>query len=203
MILKKKILLTVGREYGSGGRVISEALGRDLNIPVFDKNMLAMIAKKHGYDESALAASDEKLTSPFFDSYFPYGTESGGISEKLFLLQANIIKEEAEKGSGIFIGRCANDVLREFDNVVSIFIYAPKADRIQRIMEVDGISEPAAAEKIIKRMDKTRRSYYQFYTDKRWGTTDDMDLMINSSALGIDGSVNLIEDFLYRGGYAV
>jgi cytidylate kinase len=162
-----------------------------------------MIAKKHGYDESALAASDEKLTSPFFDSYFPYGTESGGISEKLFLLQANIIKEEAEKGSGIFIGRCANDVLREFDNVISIFIYAPKADRIQRIMEVDGISEPAAAEKIIKRMDKTRRSYYQFYTDKRWGTTDDMDLMINSSALGIDGSVNLIEDFLYRGGYAV
>ena len=203
MILKKKILLTVGREYGSGGRVISEALGRDLGIPVFDKNMLSMIAKKHGYDEKALAASDEKLTTPFFESYFPYGTDSGGIAERLFLLQASIIKEEADKGSGIFIGRCANDVLREYDNVINIFIFAPKADRIKRIMEVDQISDPAQAEKMIKRMDKTRRSYYQFYTDKRWGTTDDMDLMINSSALGIEGSVTLIEDFLYRGGYAV
>lgn len=201
MKLCRKVLITVGREYGSGGRVISETLSRDLGIPLYDKNMLAMIAAKHGFSEEVLTSSDERLSNPFFDAYSPYGTDAGGISEKLFVLQAQIIKEAADKGSAIFIGRCADDILRHYDNVVSFFIYAPKPARIARIMEVEDIADSGAAEKIIKRIDKTRRSYYQFYTDKRWGGKEGMDLLINSSALGLKGSAELIEDYLVRRGY--
>ena len=201
MKLCHKVLITIGREYGSGGKLISDALSRDLKIPVFDKNMIAMIAKKHGYSEEALLSSDERLSSPFFEPYAPYGSESGAITERLFILQSQIIKAEAEKGSAIFIGRCANDILRHFDDVVNIFIFAPKPARIQRIMEVEDISDSSAAEKIIKRMDKTRRSYYQFYTDKKWGSTEGMDLLINSASLGTEGSVALIEEYLRRRGY--
>jgi len=192
MKLLKKVLITVGREYGSGGRAIAEGLGRD---------MIAIIAKKNGYDEDALTSSDERLSNPFFDPYSPYGLDTGAISERLFLAQADIIKEQADKGSAVFVGRCANDVLRKYNDVVSIFIYAPKNDRIKRIMSIEKIGDSLAAEKIVRRTDKARRSYYQFYTDKKWGSTEDMDLMLDSSKLGVEGTTGLIEDYLVRLGY--
>lgn len=201
MKLTKKVLITIGREYGSGGRVIGETLGKDLDIPVLDKNMITTIAKEHGFDEETLISSDERLSNPFFEPYVPYSPQSGALSERLFLLESQIIKETADKGSAIFIGRCANDVLRDYDDVINIFIFAPKLDRIARIMKVEDIQDNLAAEKIVRKTDKTRRSYYQFYTDKKWGSADGMDLMINSSILGIAGSVQLIEDFLKHAGY--
>ncbi|MEE3420053.1 MAG: cytidylate kinase-like family protein [Lachnospiraceae bacterium] len=201
MRLTKKVLITIGREYGSGGRVIGETLAKDLDMPCFDRNMIAMIAKKHGLDEDALNSSDERLSNPFFDPYAPYGMDAGAISERLFLLQSNIIREEADKGPAIFIGRCANDILRDYQDVVNIFIYASRNDRVERIMKVEEIDDSLAAAKIVKRTDKTRRSYYQFYTDKKWGSTEGMDLMINSSAVGIPGAVRVIEAFLKEKGY--
>lgn len=201
MKLKKKVLLTLGREYGSGGKAISDLLSKDLNIPVLDKNIISMIAKKHGYSEDALISSDERIANPFFEPYAAYGPDTGSISDKLFILQSQIIREQADKGSAIFIGRCANEILREYDDVVSIFIYAPKKARIQRIMEAEEIDNPTAAEKILRRMDKTRRTYYQFYTDKKWGSTESMDLLINSDSLGFTGAVRLIEEYLFLKGY--
>lgn len=201
MKLNHKVLITVGREYGSGGRVISETLGKDLNIPVFDKNMIAMIAKEHGLDEDILTSSDERLSNPFFEPYSPYNANSGSISERLFLLQSKIIQEKAQEGSAIFVGRCADEILREYEDVIRIFIFAPRNDRIKRIMEVEDIADVLAADKIVKRTDKARKSYYQFYTDRKWGSIDGMDLILNSSALGIEESVHLIEDFLRRKGY--
>lgn len=201
MKLNHKVLITVGREYGSGGRVISETLGKDLQIPVFDKNMIAMIAKDQGLDESILTSSDERLSNPFFEPYSPYNVNSGSLSEKLFLMQSKIIREKADAGSAIFVGRCADEVLRNYDDVIRVFIFAPRNDRIKRIMEVEDISDVLAADKIVKRTDKARKSYYQFYTDRKWGSVDGMDLLINSSALGIEKSVLLIEDFLKHKGY--
>lgn len=200
MKLQQKILITIGREYGSGGRAIAEALGSDLDIPVFDKNMLAIIAKDHGFNEDVLLSSDERLSNPFFDPYTPYSVNTGAISERLYVLQSKIIKEKADKGSAIFVGRCANDVLRDYENVINLFIYAPRNDRIRRIMEAEQIEDSLAADKILRRTDKTRRSYYQFYTDKKWGTTEGMDFMINSSLLGIEGTVHLIEALLKEKG---
>lgn len=200
--VKKKVLITIGREYGSAGHIVARQLGIQLDIPVFDKNLLSIIAKKHGLDEHSLIPSDEKIGSLFFDAYAPYSVESGSISERLFAMQADIIREEADKGSAIFVGRCANDVLRKYDDVISIFIFAPKPARIDYIMKTDNIADAATAEKIIRRNDKGRRSYYQFYTDKKWGTTDGMDLLLNSATLGIDGCVAAIENYLVLRGYA-
>lgn len=196
-----KFLLTIGREYGCGGKLIADAIGKDLDVPVFDKNLIAMIAKKHGFDEDALTSSDEKLSIPFFEPYSPYGADNSSLSERLFIHQAEIIKEEADRGSAIFIGRCANDILRNYDDLINVFIYAPKAYRIQRIMDAEDIADSTAAEKIIRRMDKNRRSYYQFYTDKKWGSPEGMDLLINSASVGIDGTVATIESYLKLRGY--
>ncbi len=201
MNLEKKLLITIGREYGSGGRMIAEKLGEKLDIPVFDKNMLSMIAKKHGFDEDTLVSEDERLSNPFFEPYIPYGLNSGALSERLFTMQSRIIREEADKGSAIFVGRCADDVLKKYDGLVRIFIYAPRNDRIARIMEREQIEDNLAADKIVKRTDKARKSYYQFYTDKKWESYATKDLMINSSILGIDGTVDLIISYLKRAGY--
>ena len=201
MKLKKKVLITIGREYGSGGRVTGETLAKDLNIPVFDKNMIGIIAKKHGFDETTLSNEDEKLTNPFFEPYPSYGIESGSLAERLFVMQSQIIKSEADKGAAVFIGRCANNVLKKYSDVVNVFLYAPLEDRIRRIMQTEGFTEEDAAEKAIRRIDKKRRSYYQFYTDNRWGTTDGMDLLIDSSTIGIENCAALIEAYLNIKGY--
>ncbi len=203
MKLNQKVIITIGREYGSGGRVIAEKLSKDLNIPCFDKNLLSKIAKDHGFDEAVLESSDERLANPFFDPYTAYSIGTGAFSERLYLLQAKLIREEADKGSAIFVGRCANDILRNYQHLVNIFIFAPKNDRINRIMEVEKIDDSIAADKIVRRTDKSRKSYYQFYTDKKWGSVEGMDLLINSSELGIDGSVRLIEAYLKEKGYLV
>ena len=201
MKLKKKVLVTIGREYGSGGKKIAEALGKDLGIPVYDKNLLKIIAEKHDIDADLLENDDENLSNPFFEPYFTYGIDTASRSSRLFSLQSRIIREKADKESAIFVGRCADDVLSDYDDVVSIFIYAPKDVRIKRIMRTEDIADSLAAEKILKRVDKARRSYYQFYTDRKWGTTDGHDLIINSACLGLKGTLEFIEDFLVRLGY--
>ncbi len=201
MKLLKKVIITIGREYGSGGKAIAEALAKDLGIKLYDKNLIELIAERHNIDPDVLEATDERISNPFFDPYISYGIDTASRSSRLFALQSNIIREAANEDSAIFVGRCANDILWEYPDVVRIFIYAPKLDRIQRIMVKEGIAEDLAAEKIIRRMDKARRSYYQFYTDKKWGSSEGMDLLINSSVLGIEGTAGLIEDFLARKGY--
>ncbi|MDO4805222.1 MAG: cytidylate kinase-like family protein [Lachnospiraceae bacterium] len=201
MKLSKNFHVTIGREYGSGGKAIAEALGEDLGIKVFDKNIIQMISEQHNIDPDVLEATDEHISNPFFDPYISYGIDTASRSSRLFALQSRIIRDAANEGPAIFVGRCADDILWEFPDVVNIFIYAPKADRVKRIMKKENITEDLAAEKIIRRMDKARRTYYQFYTDKKWGTPEGMDLMINSSALGIEGTVGLIEDFLILKGY--
>ena len=201
MKLLKKVIITIGREYGSGGKAIAEALAKDLGIKLYDKNLIELIAERHNIDPDVLEATDERISNPFFDPYISYGIDTASRSSRLFALQSNIIREAANEDSAIFVGRCANDILWEYPDVIRIFIYAPKLDRIQRIMVKEGIAEDLAAEKIVRRMDKARRSYYQFYTDKKWGSSEGMDLLINSSVLGIEGTAGLIEDFLVRKGY--
>ena len=201
MKLLKKVIITIGREYGSGGKAIAEALAKDLGIKLYDKNLIELIAERHNIDPDVLEATDERISNPFFDPYISYGIDTASRSSRLFALQSNIIREAANEDSAIFVGRCANDILWEYPDVIRIFIYAPKLDRIQRIMVKEGIAEDLAAEKIVRRMDKARRSYYQFYTDKKWGSSEGMDLLINSSVLGIEGTAVLIEDFLVRKGY--
>ena len=106
MKVKKKFLITVGREYGSGGKVIAEQIGKDLDIKVYDKNLIEMIAKKHDLDKDTLVNDDERLSNPFFEPYINYGIDTASRSSRLFALQSQIIREEANEGPAIFLGRC-------------------------------------------------------------------------------------------------
>lgn len=201
MELKKRLILTIGREYGSGGRAVAEKLGEALSLPVYDKNMLTIAAKESGIDETILASEDERLVNPLFEPYVPFGVDNGSMGEKLFDIQRRIIKEKAEHSSCIFVGRCSDQILEGYDDTFHFYIYAPKIQRIKRIMEVEQIQERAAAEKILKKVDKQRKSYYQFFTDQKWGSTEGKDMMLNSGTLGVDGVVQVILDFLKMRGY--
>lgn len=202
MKLKKKVLITIGREYGSGGKAIADMLGKVLDIPVYDKNILYMLAEKTGLSEKFLEDEDERKRIPFYDTYMPLGnSQYGSLNEHMFTAQCGLIREKAQEGSGIFVGRCADQVLRRFDEAFHFFVFAPRADRLARIMDIEQINEVEAGNKILKKVDKQRRSYYQFYTDKKWGHSEGMDMLINSSTLGYEGAVNLILHFLKEKGY--
>lgn len=201
MKLNKKVSITIGREYGSGGRAIAMELGEALQIPVFDKNMISIAAKESGLSEQYLESGDEHLSNPFFEPYVMYGMEKVSPGDKVFDLQSKIIREKAEEGSAIFVGRCSDEILKRNDDVFHFYIFAPRLDRIKRIMEVEQIAESPAADKILKKVDKQRKSYYQFYTDKKWGSPEGKDLLINSSTLGISGTVQMILEFLKLKGY--
>lgn len=201
MELKKKLIITIGREYGSGGKAVAEKLGERLSMPVYDKNMLTIAAKKSGIDENYLASEDERLTNPLFEPYVPFGVDNGSLGERLFDIQRKIIKEKAEASSCIFVGRCSDQILWGYDNTFHFYVFAPRIQRIKRIMEVEQIQERSAAEKILKKVDKQRKSYYQFFTDRKWGSTEGKDLMLNTGTLGVEGAVQVIIDFLKVKGY--
>ena len=200
MKLTRILHLCVGREYGSGGRAISEVLGDILDIPVYDVNILSELAEKEGLDKDVLKSEDEKLASPFFSNYITYHAGETMLSDRIFNMQADLIREKAAEGSAIFVGRCADEILREDPDMHSIYIYAPIEDRIHRAMERENLSR-ADAEKFVRRMDKQRRSYYQFYTDKKWGSTEGRDLLLNSAVLGIGGTARFLADYLVHLGF--
>ena len=192
-------IITIGREYGSGGYDIGKKLAEKLNINFYDKNLIDMAAEERGLNIEALNKADEKAANPFVNPFLHPGYENGTVNDRLFWTQSEIIRGLAKKGeSCVIIGRCADFVLRDEENVLNIFIQAPLEDRIQRITDKYLIEVPDEARKEVLKVDKRRRSYYQFYTDAKWGGRERKDLVINSSVLGIDGTVDFIKDFIER-----
>ena len=167
-----KKIITITRQYGSGGREIGETLAKRLGVSFWDNSFLYLLSTTYG---------------------------QGGVpfDDALFFAQLNAIQKIASKESCLIIGRCADYALRDFNNVVNIYITAPLEDRINRAINAYGIGEKHAAE-YVKRMDKQRISYYNYYTDKRWGVPENYELCLDSSALGIEGSVDLLEDFIKK-----
>jgi len=192
--MSKNFVITIGREYGSGGHEIAEKLAQKLNIPCYDKNMLKIIAEERHMNAETLLSKDEKPLNPFADPYNAYGI--GTSYQAVFQMQSSFIQEKAKEEPCIIVGRCSDYILRDLENAFHFFIYAPVNSRIERIMKVENIAEDLAALRIIKKIDKQRKMYYQFYTDRKWSGTEGKDLMINSSVLEIDECVNLIEDYL-------
>ena len=194
MKLKKKVLITIGREYGSGGKKIAEALGKDLGIPVYDKNLLKIIAEKHDIDADLLENDDENLSNPFFEPYFTYGIDTASRSSRLFSLQSRIIREKADKESAIFVGRCADSVLAGNPNVIRVFVVGDEEDKNRRLAGIQQIS-PEEADEERKETDRFRRAYHNFYSKTKWGDSRAYDLIINSSRLGITGTADYIKAF--------
>ena len=188
------LVITIGRQYGSGGREIGKKLAEKLGIAFYDQELLTVAAKHSGLSQDLLEINDEKPMSLLFSlSTGGYGGEMS-INQKLFLAQFEAIQLVARQGPCVIVGRCADYALRDFDNCVNIFVHADLPHRIRRISNLYQKSARAAEETIL-RTDRRRASYYNYYTGKKWGAMENYDLAINTSRVGIDYAVQLIADF--------
>ena len=202
--MEEKYIISIGRQLGSGGREIAQKLSERLNIPVYDKKLLELAAKETGLDATVFENADEKESNPFMRGIFalkgamsayPIGLGSCMDGDRLFELQSEVMRHLVEKESCIIIGRCAEYVLRDHPRMHSFFITADIDDRVERIMKHDGVSE-AKAREIAEKGDKKRKAYHDYYANSGWGEAATYDLCINSSRLGIDGSVEIIHRFI-------
>ncbi len=199
--MSKNIAVTIARQYGSGGREVGEALAGILGFKYVDKEFVTLSAQKIGYDAQVLNDVDEKATSSLLYT-LAMGSSMFGvphtnyqmnvpINDKLFSVQSDIIRELSEEGPCVFVGRCADYVLRDDPNRISVFIYADMDCRIKRVCEEHGLSE-SEAKSLISKTDKRRMNYYNFYTGNKWGNYENYDLAINTSVLGIEKTAELI-----------
>ena len=203
---KTNMIITIGRQFGSGGREIGIKLAKDLEIGFYDKEMLERASKDSGICKELFETHDEKPTSSFLYSLvmdtYSMGYSSSTytdmpLNHKVFLAQFEAIKKIAEEGPCVLVGRCADYALESYDNVLNVFIHADLESRIRRVAR-DTDSTDAKAKDLIIKQDKKRASYYNYYTNKKWGDVESYDFSLNSAKLGIDGTVEAIKDVLAR-----
>lgn len=197
----KKLIINVGRQFGSGGKLVALALGKKLGIPVYDQELISKAAEQSGFSKELFAKSDEKRNllalSSFIVDVGRFGSADNYVSDnQLFVIQSNVIRSIADKGSAIFIGRCADYILRDRP-CLDVFISASDEVRIKRIAERMGIT-PEQAESMMQKKDRTRETYYNYFTFGNWGVASNYDLCVDSSVLGIDGTADMIIDFCHR-----
>jgi len=183
-------IITIAREYGSGGRLIGVKLAEDLGIPFYDKNLILLAAKDSGLDVDFVRRSEHKRTGSFFYDIF-MDSNTLPISDQVFLSQAKVIHQLAENGPCVIVGRCADYVLRDRSDCMNIFIHAPLSQRMRRVKEEYLESSPDIAAYIHKQ-DKDRASYYSYYTQYMWGDTHRYHLSVNST-MGIPTAVALLK----------
>ena len=193
-------IITIGREYGSGGRQIGQEVAKYFGIKCYDKELLEHAANDSGICKELFEHHDEKPTNSFLYSLvmdtYSFGYSSGSytdmpINHKVFLAQFDAIKKIAEEGPCILVGRCADYALEGYDNVLSLFIHANLDARIRRIARLYDLTDAKAKERILK-TDKQRSSYYNYYSNKKWSSADSYDICLDSSVLGIDGTAEAI-----------
>lgn len=200
------MVITIGREFGSGGKYIGEKLAEELGIKLYDKEILKKTAEEIGIDLEVLESIDEKQEQSFWYTYAMgmYSSQESienlmavPSNERLFIEQAKIIEELAEKEDCIIIGRCSNVILKNKPNVLNIFVYASDMNfKINRKMKYGHFKDIYEAEKMIETTDEERAKYYSYYTNKVWGSKDDFDILIDTSKIGVDNTVKLIKDYI-------
>ena len=199
-------VITISRQFGSGGHEVGEKLARQLDVPFYDKALIAMAAKQSGLSEEVFANADEKATSSLLYSMvmgsYSFGARVPGINEmpindKLFIIQYDIIKKAAADGPCVIIGRCADYILREHENCLNVFVHANKEDRIRRSVMKKDCEERKAADFVTKK-DKQRANYYNFYSNKRWDDLQNYDITIDTSRFTVDEAVELLMDAAKR-----
>lgn len=198
-------IITIGRQYGSEGKKIGQILAKEFDIPYYDKALLKEAAKQSGLCEEIFENYDEKPTNSFLYSLVmdPYSLGYNAssfeipLNQKVFLAAFDTIKNIANKGPCVFVGRCADYALSDYKNTCNIFIYSPMETRISTVSKRLDISTAKAKEIIIKQ-DKQRASYYNYYTSKKWSDIKSYDLSIDSSKLGIQGTVDLIKEYILK-----
>jgi len=199
--MSKKIIITIARQYGSGGREIGERVADILGIPLIDKELIKDAAASGELNEEIIRSADESaansllytlaMGSNMLGSSIHFGYKMP-INDKLFLLQSEAIKQYASRGSCVIIGRCADYVLREEPGLFRIFIYGDLDHRQERVKQRHPEIKSTQVIDIINKTDKRRASYYNFYTGNKWGKYDNYDMAVNSSTFGIDETARLI-----------
>ncbi|MCH5185757.1 MAG: cytidylate kinase-like family protein [Oscillospiraceae bacterium] len=197
-------VITIGRQFGSGGRDIGKLLSEKLNVPYYDKDLVSMAAEKSNMDTEVLRSADEKAANSFLYSLVNSNPIKGintmyydmPINDKLFIAQSEVIKSVAAKSSCIIVGRCADYILEDTDAMcVNVFIHAPLGFRIERVAKDLSITKPQAKDKIIK-TDKKRRSYYNYYSNREWDKIENYDLCIDSSKISFEEAAELIKSYV-------
>ncbi|MGN1020466.1 MAG: AAA family ATPase [Aristaeellaceae bacterium] len=197
-------VITIGRQFGSGGRQVGELLAQRLNIPYYDKQLLAEASKDSGICEEMFEDHDEKPTRSLLFSLVT-GMQVRGdtgamymdmpLNHKIFLAQFDAIRRIASEGPCVIVGRCADYVLKDKKNAISVFIKADMASRMERAIQRYGVN-PEKAEEAVRRADKQRASYYNYYATATWGDVNNYDLCVDTGKLGIDGTVELLERYI-------
>lgn len=204
--MTKNTIITIGRQFGSGGHEIGNRLAERLNIPLYDNNLISMAAHELSISQEAAARVDETILGKFLSAYIVNmrdytvfindSNDAVPLSDKVYEVQTDIINKLAERGSCIFVGRCADYILGDYSNCIHAFICAYKEDRIRRIMKLYGLEEKQAWDRI-KKMDRERKTYYEAHTGREWGSIDAHGMLFNASLLGIEGVVDALEA-IYR-----
>ena len=200
----KHIIVNVGRQVGAGGQEIGRMLAKDFDAKFYDRELLNLAAKESGFSEKFFKQNDEKkgflrglfnVQTPHLSGGNLYG--SNFSQERLFQFQSDAIRKAAQEGNCVFLGRCADYVLRDFDNVVNVFITASMDFRIQLVSKVKEL-DAEHARKLIEHVESRRAQYYNYYTGKKWGAAESYDLCIDASILGLEDSEKLIAEFIRK-----
>lgn len=202
--MAKKTIVTIGRQFGSGGKEIGVAVAKKLSAKFYDKELLKRAAQDSGLCETLFESLDERpkslLYSLVMDPYAvsamtsaPYNT----VEQDVYAAVFETVRRVADEGPCVIVGRCADYALRERDDVLRVFIYAPDSARIARVARRHGMTEQKARD-FIRKIDKQRASYYNYYSDGRWGERSAYDLLIDATVLGVDGTAQLICDVLEK-----
>lgn len=201
---KTGMVITIGRQYGSGGREIGRRLAKELDIPYYDKELLVEASKQSGICEELFENHDEKPTKSFLYSLMTGVQTHGGaapmyldmpLNHRMFLAQFDAIRKLAGEGPCVVVGRCADYVLRDQKNVVNVFLKADMEHRRERAIERG--AEPQKAEETVRKNDKDRAAYYNYYATSTWGDVNNYDLCVDTGKLGYDGAVQLIIDYVH------
>lgn len=199
-----KNIITITRQYGSGGHEIGKALAEKLGISFYDKELISIAAKESGVSPEIFKDVDEKATNSLLYSLstglYSYGNNFSSVNDlpvndRLYILQHKIIRELSDKENFVVVGRCADYVLRDNPNVIKVFIYADIDSRVKRAVARHDI-DPARAKQAVLKADKRRANYYSFYSGKKWGQVDNYDICLNTTNLSIEQAVSVITDYL-------
>lgn len=203
--MKKKTIITISRQFGSGGREVGQKLADRLNIPFYDKELIEIAARESGMDKE-LFEDQETRTSKGFHLLGALGYSLGGplstmtelsLNDRLFIVQSQVISQVADQGPCVIVGRCADYVLREREDVLHVFIHADMEERKSRAVHSYEVDE-RDIESSVRKIDKRRSNYYEYYTDRKWGKADNYDISINTSTFGIDRAVAIIKDLIEK-----
>ena len=186
-------IITISREFGSGGRTIGKLAAEKLGIPCYDQEIIAKIAEESGLAEEYIKERGEYMPSSSWIANALSARSIGGLAneDQLWSSQCKVIMDLAQQGSCVIVGRCADHILRDDHDLLTVFIHAPKEKRAERVVRIYGESD-VSIEKRLKDKDKRRKAYYQLYTDTEWGVANNYDICLDSSSIGIEKCAELL-----------